>query len=289
MAAQIAGVPGELAATWLTEGRALRSVRHPPRESYRRMCLDFATQWDQQVPKLIARLRENLTIHAMKDPKACITALQSYEREYHERTKRRPKVGVDLVGEDLAEDFMPLELAQAATGALQRSAKFTRHADGSSSAEFTEAVGLDLEMEGRTEAELEHYATFGEWPHVALPRVDEKVVDALGEAVELDQDMAELTQALAGGPPVAGKAAASSGKATARPPKAGPKLQAAAPAPAAPPARPLRRIDPQALLRDLGPVPGGQAIEDAPQPAAFTPPVKVPPHVPLRRIDMSDR
>jgi len=290
-AAAMAGVDLEVAATWLKHGRELGKLgARKASQPYLEMCRELAVEWDKAIPGLVAVLRGYMLGHAKRDPKACVQALASYEREYVERRRRAHRPAPELpahlaeLGEDLFEPFVPLELAPPGSGAAPRSAKFTRtNPDGSStSVELTEGEG---ELDERSDEDLEHYATHGLWPEeVSRPHVElgeGGLIDAEGEPVALEQVLdqaAELEQALAG--------ELTPTRPSARPGKPPPAAAGAGPGPRpapapmpTPPHAPLRRLDPLAGLRDTGPT--GQVID-----AAAAAPASSAPEAPtLRRVD----
>ena len=299
VAAEVAGVPAELAQTWLIAGRADNKLG--PRRAlngYRELCRDFASQWDRAVPGLITVLRGYLVQHAQKNPQACVQALTTYEREYHQRRPHVARPAPETVGWDLAEPFLPLELGAGPP----RSAKFTRtNPDGStSSAEFSQG-GFEHESEEQSDEALAYFVEHGHWPKDApRPRpasdLEEDTVDTQGEEVAPETDYQELAQALSGKPPPAGSASSAVAKGEVRPgfpkkaPTSPPALSAGPSpqnAPAGPQAPALRRIDPRPGLRELSEVKGGQLVVDADQA-----PPELPPAMPgptLRRVDPVDR
>lgn len=316
--AQIANISPELAQEWLSEGRRLRSLgKTPSAHAYNQQCRQLADDYDAAGGVLVQQLRSYMLVHAARDPKACAQLLESVERDFAAHLIRRQALSapppIELTAADqaqyaalarqpdLAEPFVPLGLIASAT---TRTAKFTQtRADGSSAtAEFSEQssaeAALEAELAEQSDEALEYYAIHGQWPHDApRPRqdLDDEVIDALGEVVEVEPDLGELEHALAGddeapgGPPVASRRGQAKSKATARPPAPPPAVPPPAPPPT-PPAPALRRVDPSAGLRDLGPERQlVQSLEQNGRPELVVPTVsKVPvppPAAPLRRVD----
>ncbi len=290
MAAEMAGIAPELAELWLVTGRRLNALREKqPTAHYMRVCRDFAREWDTAVVGLIAVMRGYMVQHAKKDPKACIAALASFEREYVQRRRRistTPAYEQQLaqLGPDLAEPFAPLELSQGQPPRPTGARISHINADGSrTTAEFTGVDSMGDEMDGRTDEELEHYAVHGTWPHEAPQRPIDTTAEELDELLpegEVEEEIARLQGALKGeGEP---------GHTDTRPnpirPPAGPErpfvgpLQQAAPIVAvAPPARPLRRRNPEDGMAELT-----DPVATVPPPPK---PPKVPTFTPLPRLD----
>lgn len=278
-AAEMAGIPPDFVQTWLTYGR--RADQLGARKSsapYIELCRDFARQWDTALIGTIALLRGYLIGHAKRDPKACVQALTTYEREYAQRKGRRALASSSELDET-AEPYQPLDLVQPQPPGK---AKLTHTAaDGSStSVEFSDG-GFDSEMDGRTDAELEHYADHGYWPH---EEPKSPPIDTTAEDVEPDLEVEEEIARLQGAAKREGEPDERTVAANPIRPPDGPQrpftgpIQVAAPvALPPPPARPLKRLEPAEGLAEAEPV-VPTAVEPAKAP-------KVPAFVPLKRVD----
>lgn len=295
-AAELAGVSPMSAQAWLSMGRAIASgngTRRSRLTPHARMAVELAAKWDTALAEYTTQVREIVLEHAKKSPHVALQLLAAVERDRERRSKVSTTrelvdrtVATSVVAmPDLEERFHPLELAtpkqESARGAWAARHTTTTEPDGSTKT-TTEVVAAapagpwEEEFESRTTEDLMFYGQNGYWPEdVAPDRLSSEVgktevMDAHGEPLEPDAAFsAQLEQQMRDGeaPPEGSES--------------DPRGQKGSQAdPPDPPGITLGQRLPGPELHEL---PGGELIEDAPEPPEMPePPATV---TPLPRYD----